>query len=264
MVYKRQGYDPAAPGAYFLAQRAARAPAAPLSSATVGASCVVAGTACVTAPPGAGMTDVPDGSAVRVRVSQNVYAPSAASWPTTVPFLREYVASDAAFTPPAAAYAAASNLRLLKPTNPPRFEILVEGRDPATLVKAASAYRLLGYGTRDLHGGTQYLAPAQWCLNPVPYVILRLLDGQGHTEFNVINSRGTQTSNVLAKILVGGALSQVNQQIQTLGTGGYRNYRRVRLQLLNPDLTPYHFHGADYSISLCFVFDSDDVQLPCV
>lgn len=245
---------------YALAARAATAPVAPLASTTSGATCLVAGTACVASPPGAGPTTAVDGSTIRVRVSQNVYG---SAGPNTAPYAR-YAADASEVFEQLGEFALPTNLGLLKPTDPPRFEVLIEGRDPATSVKPASAYRVLGFGRRDLHSRARYLAPAQWCLAPVPYVILRLLDGQGHTEFNVVNHHGRQTSDVLAKILLGSALSQVNQQVQQLGCGGYRNYHHVRLQVLNPDFTPYHFHGADYSLSLCFVFDSDDVRMQCI
>ena len=95
-------------------------------------------------------------------------------------------------------------------------------------------------------------------------MLLRMIDGQAKTNFNIVRYQGNQTSEVLAKLIIGSPITQVNQQLMNMGCGGYRTYTRVHLQILNPDLTPYHFHGKNWSLTLMFVLDQDDVHLPCV
>lgn len=239
-------------------RRTATSPSSPISNVVTGASCLTGGTRCISSSVNASPTNTMDGSCARLRVSQNIYVRTAAN---SKPFAVTADLSDPFSVGDQFLYPV--NMTSIKPMDPPRFEILIEGSNLVTGSRPNHVYKLLGLGHVDLWGGCQYTGPAQWCIGPVPYVIIRLHDGHGHTEFNIINFNGGQTSNVLGKICLGSSFSIVNQQMLQLGTGGYRSYERVRLQILNPDFTPYRFHGTDFSISLCFVYDSDDVLLPC-
>lgn len=146
------------------------------------------------------------------------------------------------------------NLDSLRPTDPPRFEILVDGIEN-------SICKTLGYGRRNMYGSAIYTAPCQWQFGPVPYVLIRFLSS-GTTDLNLAEYANGTMTDILAKVNTGASTSQVSQPIVHIGTGK-QSFRNIRLQILNPDLTEYHFHGTEYSITLCFVYDTGISRKSC-
>lgn len=182
-----------------------------------------------------------DGSAVRVRISENVFYDRD---PTGVRRNRT------------------GNLDMIAPADCPRIEFFVRGATPFTFSKPDHAYELLGYGRKDLYGLPMYTAPNMWCVGGVPYVLFKLLsDSQARTQFNIHQYQNTQTS-MLAKLIIGAPVTQTRALLFESGTGGYRNYSRVRIQILTPDLQFYRFHGKEFSFTLNFILDQDNVLMP--
>lgn len=145
----------------------------------------------------------------------------------------------------------------------PRLDVFVEDESPSG-TRPHNLYRTLGFGHRDLCGADCYDSTEQWDFNPGPYVLLRLLDGNGHTDTNIVRYRGSESTHVLARLIIGSKITQTTHQVMQMACGGYRTYTRVRLQVLNPDFSLYRFHGGEYHLTLHFVYDGDAVQLPCV
>ena len=46
-------------------------------------------------------------------------------------------------------------------------------------------------------------------------------------------------------------------------TSGTKTVGTVRVEFLNPDLTPYNFHGKDHLLTLVFVTEGDQALLSC-
>jgi len=154
------------------------------------------------------------------------------------------------------------NLDSLQLADPPRFQIHHDGRQMHTGKRQDAVADKLGV-TEDLYGAGLYLAPSQWNLDPTPYVLLMLSDPEMTTSFHTHHTPEGDRP-VLAKLIMSSPYTNVHNQIMQMGLDGYRNLRQVRIQILNPDYTPYQFHGRNFTMSLCFVIDSDDVSKPCI
>jgi len=57
--------------------------------------------------------------------------------------------------------------------------------------------------------------------------------------------------------------SRMFQDSQEFKTPGSTTVGRIRVEFLNPDLTPYNFHGKEHGLTLVFVYDADTALLRC-
>ena len=179
----------------------------------------------------------PDGATMRLRVSENMF----------------YRADHP------------GNLASVQWVDRPGFEVITQGSDPFTWQRPGNACQILGIaGTQNLFGRAQYLAPHQWDLHSVPFLLLCIRGTTNTTDFNVYTYQNNQLPNLLAKLIVGSPISNVRIQLFDAGCGGYTNWSRVEVGLYNPDLTPFRLHGGELVLTLMFVCDSDDVRLSSV
>ena len=161
-----------------------------------------------------------------------------------------------------AANAHGYNLDSLTLADPPRFQIHQSGRGQYSGQRDDALTDKLGVDA-DLFGAGLYLCPSQWNLDPVPYVLLVLSDPHATSHFHTHHTTAGGRS-VLAKLIMSSPYTNVHNQIMQMGFDGYRNVDSIRIQILNPDGSPYNFHGRDFTMSLCFVVDADDVAKPCL
>ena len=79
------------------------------------------------------------------------------------------------------------------------------------------------------------------------------LAGIGTGTGTIGTALGTSTSNY----------SRTYQDSNDYKTSGSITVGVVHVEFLNPDMTPYHFHGCDHCINLVFVCEGDQALLSC-
>ena len=124
---------------------------------------------------------------------------------------------------------------------------------------------LLG-ATKNLFGRSAYVLPAQWNLDPMPYRVLMIEPFRetttGHTtlctktndELDGTVALGDRTSNanVFMKIPIPSAYNVPGPQARQLQLSPPVHVEKIRIRVLDHDLTPYPLHGREMTISLVF------------
>lgn len=139
----------------------------------------------------------------------------------------------------------------------PRFELRFAGCVDNPLI------RRLGFAHEYYCGQSCYESCTPWDMNPYPCVLMQLgtptmgfpwkfstVTGQMVPYFTAL---GTSTSNY----------SRTYQDSNDYKTSGSITVGVVHVEFLNPDMTPYHFHGCDHCINLVFVCEGDQALLSC-
>ena len=102
------------------------------------------------------------------------------------------------------------------------------------------------------------------CLDPPPYLLLQVeFPNNMITKNSHTNAQNETLSFILAKILIYPTLkferiTSTNAFIQEIGV-----INKMKLVLLNPDHTPYKFHGTNWSGSMVFLVPEGVTKLVC-
>ena len=124
---------------------------------------------------------------------------------------------------------------------------------------------LLG-ATKNLFGRSAYVLPAQWNLDPKPYRILVVEPFRetltGHTTLctktdddldgTIALGDRTSNANVFMKIPIPSAYNVPGPQPRQLQLSPPVHVEKIRIRVLDHDLTPYPMHGREMTISLVF------------
>ena len=96
-----------------------------------------------------------------------------------------------------------------------------------------------------------FLSPESHNLDHVDFLLLRLREGKA-SVLTQCQSRG-QSIDVFGKVCLNPVFRNERHLPVELALTGSDRLDAVTIEVLNPDLTPYHFHGATWSLSLGFL-----------
>ena len=144
----------------------------------------------------------------------------------------------------------------------PRFEIMVEGREPYGLRKDSIGERLGAREDLICSSTARMTMPRQFNLEPLPYLLMTLHDcGSGSLGGTQIVSgsnthrSGTGSRSIFAKLIVAAPYVHNRSQVMDIDLGGTRDLERVHVEFRTPDGRPLRTHGRDHSLTLIFVLE---------
>ncbi len=125
--------------------------------------------------------------------------------------------------------------------------------------------RLIG-ATKNVFGQSAYILPSQWNIDPQPYRLLIIepykepvtahltLCSEVSDESSGVVALGDRVDNgqIFMKIVLPNAYNVPGPQPRQLSVSPASNIERLRIRVLDFDLTPHPMHGREMSISLVF------------
>jgi len=108
-----------------------------------------------------------------------------------------------------------------------------------------------------------YESVQSWHLGPPPFILMQLGTPKSGAPWKFYTTVDGQIVPYFAVLGTSTQFSRVYQETADYKTSGTKTVGTVRVEFLNPDLTPYHFHGKDHLITLVFVTEGDQALLSC-
>lgn len=109
-------------------------------------------------------------------------------------------------------------------------------------------------------------APFCWNFHGPPYLLWIVTEPSGSTYIqHYWRARDDTKPNIFAKLILRGntyAIERLYPMQQVMQ--GNRRVTKLRMMVCNPDHTPYHFHGKNWSGTLVFVTASESGALGCL
>ncbi len=120
--------------------------------------------------------------------------------------------------------------------------------------------------TSNMFGQSAYTMPSQWNIDPVPYRLLLIEPQQStitaHTtlctaitdeeEGTVSLGEHSDNHNIFMKLVVPNAYNVQGPQPRMFQLQPPVYIKKLRVRVMDDDLTPYPFHGREFSLSLTF------------
>lgn len=112
------------------------------------------------------------------------------------------------------------------------------------------------------HGGAScYEAVACWNMNVHPFILVRIGTPSFSAPFKYYG--GTNKIVPITTTLSASNTYRAFSETYDFKTSGSRKIGSIYVEFLNPDLTPYEFHGGDHYLTLMFVCEGDQATLSC-
>jgi hypothetical protein len=137
------------------------------------------------------------------------------------------------------------------------FDLPLAGCERYTLVER------LGFRYENMCGCAMYESVQSWHLGPPPFILMQLGTPKSGAPWKFYTTVEGQIVPYFAVLGTSTQFSRVYQDTADYKTSGTKTVGTVRVEFLNPDLTPYQFHGKDHLITLVFVTEGDQALLSC-
>ncbi len=138
-----------------------------------------------------------------------------------------------------------------------RFDLPFSGRTTYKLVER------MGFRYENMCGCSMYESVQSWHLGPPPFILMQLGTPKSGAPWKFYTTVDGQIVPYFAVLGTSTQLSRVYQDTADFKTSGTKTVGTVRVEFLNPDLTPYNFHGKDHLLTLVFVTEGDQALLSC-
>lgn len=122
--------------------------------------------------------------------------------------------------------------------------------------------RRLGFRYEEYCGAGMYESVMSWDLDRPSFLLLQLGTPRSGAPWKYYTATG-QLVPFFAALGTSSRFSRVYQDSADYKTSGSVTVGTVSVEILNPDLTPYHFHGQDHYLTLNFVTEGDQALLSC-